>query len=208
MKILPGNRVSSERGCLTRSASSARPTSEPASFFRCRRSAAAGDSRSPIAKQRGVLLIECIVYFAVLVVLLNIALLAFNRCWDDNKRLRRNAEDIVRALHAGEQWRADVRAATGTIRVVDQGDAETVVIPSRSGKIIYSCAQGEVRRQAGAKARAMVVVDRVKSSQMHTDARHQLTAWRWELELLPARKDVHVAPLFTFETVAVHSAVP
>ena len=32
--------------------------------------------------------------------------------------------------------------------------------------------------------------------------RQRVTAWTWELELKPTRKDAKVRPLFTFETVA------
>jgi hypothetical protein len=37
---------------------------------------------------------------------------------------------------------------------------------------------------------------------MKLNARGIVTAWRWELELLPRRKEAHLPLLFTFEAVA------
>ena len=42
----------------------------------------------------------------------------------------------------------------------------------------------------------------VKASQMAMDARGAVTAWRWELELKPRRKETHLPLLFTFEAAA------
>lgn len=157
-------------------------------------------SASSRFRHAGFFLIECLMYLLVVVVVLGVATFAFARCWDDSKHLRRNAEDIVQALHAGEQWRADLRAATGPIKVSDQDGAETLVIPVRFGHVVYGCAQGVLRRQAGT-APATILLANVKSSQMQPDQRPQVTAWRWELELKPTRKQVRMPPLFTFESV-------
>ena len=59
---------------------------------------------------RGISIIECLVYGFVLLVLLGVAYCAFYRCVENSYTLRRNAEDIATALRAGERWRADVRS--------------------------------------------------------------------------------------------------
>jgi hypothetical protein len=159
-------------------------------------------------RQQGASLIECLVYIAVLGLLMNIALFGFNRCWDDNKHLRHNAEDITRALKAGEIWRADIRAATGTIQVVAAADAEQIVIPHPAGNITYSFARNELHRQAGADAPAALILPFVKSSHMQADPRTQVTAWRWELELVSAPKKAGLLPLFTFESVQPRHPAP
>ena len=162
----------------------------------------------PFPRQSGASLIECLVYIAVLGLLMNIALFGFNRCWDNNKHLRRNAEDIARALKAGEIWRADIRSASGTIQVVATADAEQVIIPRPAGKITYSFTHGELHRQAGATGPATLVLPQVKSSHMQADPRSQVTAWRWELELASASKKPVLLPLFTFESVAHQPPAP
>lgn len=153
------------------------------------------------SRQRGASLLECLVYIAVLGLLLNLAVLAFNRCWDDSKHLRRNAEDIARALKAGEIWRADIRAATGTIQAVTLADADQLVIPQPAGTVIYSFRHGELRRQAGPGGPVTLVLPQACSSRMQADARARVTAWRWELELAAAPKKPGLPPLFTFEAV-------
>jgi len=161
-----------------------------------------------LTRQQGASLIECLVYIAVLGLLMNIALFGFNRCWDDNKHLRRNADDIARALKAGEIWRADIRTASGTIQVVARADAEQIIIPHPAEKITYSFAHGELRRQAGAGIPATLVLPQVKSSHMQADPRSQVTAWRWELELASASKKAVLLPLFTFESVQPQHPAP
>ena len=60
---------------------------------------------------RGMALIELLVYMGVLLVLMGVGYAAFYRCLDNSTALRQSADDIVNALHAGEDWRGDVRTA-------------------------------------------------------------------------------------------------
>lgn len=125
---------------------------------------------------------------AVLVVVLGAATIAFYRYWDDSKGLRRNANDIVLALRAGERWRADVRAATGPIAVAGAKSGEQIRIPTGTGEIIYRLATNELFRQIGSSAPGKVLLANVKSSQMKPESRGPVAAWRWELELQPTQK--------------------
>jgi prepilin-type N-terminal cleavage/methylation domain-containing protein len=159
-------------------------------------------ARPAFARRRGFTLIECLVYIAVLVVVLAVTMKGFYRCWDDSKALRHNADDIIRVLHAGEQWRADVRAATGPVQLTQPDDAEQLLIPAAAGPIIYTVAKGELRRQTSSPAATNLLLANIQSSQMQSNPRQRVTAWTWELELKPTRKRAGVRPLFTFETVA------
>lgn len=156
----------------------------------CRRRATSGFS-----------LIECLIYISVLAVILTIGSMAFYRCWDDNKAITHNTEDMVQSLKAGELWRADVRQATGPIEVATTNAEETLRIPRKGGELLYSFAEGEVRRQVD-RGPWQVLISRVKSSQMQNQNRDNVTAWRWELELQSGRRHAKVRPLFTFEAVA------
>jgi hypothetical protein len=147
-------------------------------------------------------LLECLAYIAVLVVVMAVSMRGFYHCWDQSKALRHNADDIIRVLHAGEQWRADVRAARGPLQLTPADGAEQLLIPSAAGPIIYSFAKGELRRQTSSPAATNLLLSNVQSSQMQSNPRQRVTAWIWELELKPTRKDAKVRPLFTFETVA------
>jgi Tfp pilus assembly protein FimT len=157
---------------------------------------------------RGFTIIECLVYISVMAVILGIGLMAFYRCWDDNKAITRNGNDIVRTLKAGETWRADMRAATGPIHVVTTSSEQTVRIPSGKKDLTYSFANGELRKRTGNDSPWYVVLPKVKSSQMEMDKRDAVTAWRWELELASQRKNAKVRPLFTFEVVPGNSSKP
>ena len=65
---------------------------------------------------RGFSLIECLVYISVFALLMTLAMQLFFQTRDSADRLRRNADDLTRALHAGELWREEIRAATASPR--------------------------------------------------------------------------------------------
>ncbi len=158
------------------------------------------DGTGSTRARRGVLLMECLVYMAVSVVLLGIATMALYEGLDNMKALRSNADDIARALQAGELWREDVRSATGPIHLA--GNGETIEIPNPSGNIFYRFADARVSRRTGLDTAWRVVLPRVQRSQMAADARQGVTAWRWELELKTSRRaHIRVHPLFTFFAV-------
>jgi hypothetical protein len=159
------------------------------------------DAPTSIGK-RGYLLLECLVYMATVVVIMTVAMKGFYHCWNDNKALRRNADDIIRALHAGEQWRADLRAATEPLQSSRAGDGEQLRILSAKGPIVYACAHGSLSRQTTSPAISNLLFTNIHSSVMQGDSARRVAAWTWELELNPTRKDAKVCPRFTFETVA------
>jgi prepilin-type N-terminal cleavage/methylation domain-containing protein len=152
--------------------------------------------------ERGFTLLECLVYMALLVVVVGVATGLFFQSWDDSKSLRRNAEDIVRALHAGDQWRADMRAATGPVQLTETDGAEQLRIPVVAGEIIYAFSNGELCRKSGPDSVNKVWLPNVKSSRMQSDSRGNVATWRWELELKTVKRTARYRPLFTFETVA------
>ena len=158
--------------------------------------------------QRGFSLIECLVYIGALAMILAIGSAALYRCWDDNLAISRNADDVVRTLKVGEAWRADIRSATGPIKRTADASGQNVVIPCGKNELTYSFSGGEVRKRTGKNGPWIVVLPKVKSSQMELDARDHSAAWRWELALESQRKNAHFRPLFTFEAVAGNSIVP
>jgi type II secretory pathway pseudopilin PulG len=155
--------------------------------------------RSP-HRRRGFTLLECLVYFAVFFIIASLALLTYYRAEQDNRQLRRNAEDILRTLQAGEQWRQDIRLASGPPRSEGPEAAKELVIPQTNQVVKYVFREGAVWRQAGPKS--AVFLPAVARSQMTADKREHVTAWRWEVELQSRQRVVHVRPLFTFEAAA------
>jgi hypothetical protein len=130
---------------------------------------------------------------AVFLVVVGCATMTFYNCWDRTKTLRRNADDIARALDVGERWRADIREAKGPIQLTTG--------QFQAGEVIYTFANGEIRRRSEANGPDTLWLSNVKSSQIQPDARAR-TGWRWELELKPTRREARLRPLFTFESVA------
>jgi Tfp pilus assembly protein PilE len=145
--------------------------------------------------ERGYLLLECLVYIAVFAVVLDLSFVAYYRYDQHTRNLRRNADDIVRTMHAGERWREDVRAAVAPPHVIENG----LVIPQQSGEVAYIFADDAIWRQT--TSTRVLVLKQVKTSTMAADSRQHVNAWRWELELASPQKIVLVRPLFTFTTV-------
>jgi hypothetical protein len=153
-------------------------------------------------RTRGISLIECLVYLVVFAILMNIGGAAFYFCWDHSKALIYATDDVESALRAGEDWRADVRLAAGRITVETNAAGEVIRIPENGKEILYRFASGEVRRQVASESFSQLLLAKVKASQMQSDARGDVAAWRWELELTQRRRETQMPLLFTFEAVA------
>ena len=154
---------------------------------------------SRVRRQAGILLMECLVYMSVFAILLGIGTAAFYYCWDHTRAVVFTTGEIESALHTGERWRADVRSATGTISVETTAAGETVRIPKANGEIRYRFENGELRREMSGGQVSWLLLPKVKASEMKTELRAGVTAWRWELELTPRRKEAALPLRFTFE---------
>jgi hypothetical protein len=148
------------------------------------------------------MLIDCLLYCVLFFVVTGVAFSLFYTCWDGAFALRKNTDDIANAVRAGEIWRADVRDATGEIRVEDSADGQVLHIPEKSGEVIYKFAEGALSRSADGRDWRKLLPN-VKASRMELEKRQQVTAWRWEIELGAIKKRTVqlVHPLFTFEAV-------
>ncbi len=153
-----------------------------------------------IQRNHGFLLIECLVYIGVLFILLGICYLALFRCIDNSVALRRNADDISKALHTGERWRADVRSATGNIRLEQTNLVQVLYLPNPLGQTIYCFATNSICRSYNGGAWSQLLTN-VALSTMAPDPRKTVAAWRWDLELKPRRNNSRICPLFTFMSV-------
>ena len=161
------------------------------------------DFRTPLsALQRGFTLIECLIYIAVLGIILNLATHSFFKCLEHSRDLQRNADDIVRAMQAGERWREDIRQATGTPKLTQEDGHKTLRVPRGNGEVSYTFTNGKVWRDAGGRPGRQVFLAGVAASEMVADQRERLTAWRWEVELQSRQSATRVRPLFTFLAVA------
>ena len=155
---------------------------------------------------RAATLIECLVYIGVSTTILAVASIAFYRCYDHMRSLRRNADDITRVLHIGEQWRNDVRLAIRppTLDATNQ----MLHVQHKNGVVDYRFGENEILRRAAADAPWTSVLTNVSDSQMRQEQKHGVTAMRWEIELRPLRKPARVQPLFTFTAVPEPQPTP
>ena len=166
-------------------------------------------NRTSRRREQGILLIDCLVYMSIWVVVLGLAFSTFYRCMTYSKNLTRNADDIVRALKAGERWREDVRKATGPLKLVSEGGAEQAVhIPHKTNEVIYLFIDDAVLRKSGTDASWTPALSGVKSSRMEKDDRQRVVSWRWEVELKNKQKVARVRPLFTFQAITLTKSQP
>jgi hypothetical protein len=141
-------------------------------------------------------MLELLVFLALMVVVLNLAYAAYWRCADNAKRLQQNADDILAAVQAGERWRDDIRlaqdAATNQdgVKIIQSGDT-----------IEYRFDQQAVWRHSAQTGQTIRLLSKVKTSAMRPEARRQVRAWRWEVELQARKAPPYLRPLFTFEAV-------
>jgi type II secretory pathway component PulJ len=148
----------------------------------------------------GFTLIECVVYVALLFLIIGLAFMTFYRTEQNHRNLSRNSDDILRVLRAGEQWREDVRRAAAPIRLGEAGAENEIIIPQTNLTVKYLFRQESVWRQAGPLQTE--ALSSVAASKMEQDARQRVTAWRWEVELKGRQRVARVKPLFTFMAAA------
>jgi len=166
--------------------------------------------RAAPAMTGAYMLTEALVYIGLVFVVLGIGYAAMYRCIDSSTALRGNADDILRAVHAGEQWRADIRTAARGVRW-DRAGEPFLRLQGASNVVDYRFAEGTVFRREDA-GESSKMVDHVEASTMEQDARPALLVWRWELELQTKAhasfKPGRVRPLFTFLAVPAGSVTP
>ncbi|HEY6227347.1 MAG TPA: hypothetical protein VI282_09515, partial [Verrucomicrobiae bacterium] len=78
---------------------------------------------------------------------------------------------------------------------------QRMVIPQKSGSVVYEMGTNQVRRVEGDK-RAEVFLANVQGSTIIEERRGKVIGWRWEVELERRRKEARVRPLFTFMAAA------
>jgi competence protein ComGF len=150
---------------------------------------------------RGILLLECLVYMALLVATTAVVFSMVFRFWGGTKRLQQDADDIVRTMHLGEQWRADVRAALKPVELTQNESNQTSRVTLPGGEVTYSFLHGEIRREVGG-AQNQTWLSHVKTSEMRSDKRQGINVYRWELELISGKNNPHLHPLFFFEAAS------
>ncbi len=153
--------------------------------------------------RNGATLIECLVYIAVFSVVLGGAMAAFYYSWDHTRATIFTVDEISSTLRVGEVWRADVRAATEKIILEANINNEIVKFSENGKEIIYRWTDGELRREIPAQNISRVLLPKVKMSAMTAEIRNGVTAWRWELEAIPRRKEAQLPLRFTFEAAQI-----
>jgi Tfp pilus assembly protein PilE len=151
-----------------------------------------------LQKLQGFTLVECLLYFGVLSVIAGLAFCAYFNCQKNTRQLQAFSNQLLRTMHAGERWRAEIRSARGVPFLLDDSK---FCIPSETGKVIYSLSDGTLWRQIDEKNSKVEVIKGIKTSVMHLDEDAHIHAWRWELELSPSTKQSKNTYCFTFKAV-------
>jgi hypothetical protein len=161
-------------------------------------------------RERGIMLVECLVYISVWSALLVLAFAAFYRVYTNAVSIRRTSADIVRAVNAGERWREDVHRAIGPLRLIttDGTEDQALHIPQQAGEVVYYFTGTNLMRRVNPDTGWMEALAGLKSSRMIHDVRARVSSWRWEVELQPGKRKAAVRPLFTFQAVPVDQPNP
>lgn len=153
-------------------------------------------------RQSGITLTECLMYIIIFSILFGVATGAFYLSWDHTRAVVAATDKIEAATRAGERWRADIRQATGKITTTSDANGQTIRIPETDREVLYQFSHGELRRQVAASQFPELVLPAVKISNMKSDPHGTVTAWRWDVELLPVHKQTSLPLRFTFEAAA------
>lgn len=140
------------------------------------------------------------IYISLLAVIFALSYKALYRVMDNSKSLRKNAEQIIACLRAGEQWRADIRNA-GNI-AAPPSDPAGLKIQQKNGEIVYRLSEASDLVRVDPEKGAQVLLTGVKTLEWIKEARKEISVWRLEIELKSARDNPKARPLFSFISVA------
>jgi hypothetical protein len=154
-------------------------------------------------QNEGIALIDCLIYIAVLAVVLGLAMAAFFRTLDHSTELNRTSQATVQALQLGEQWREDLRMAqTISSPAPDEdGGPGGIRLTSPKGDVAYAFREGSVWRRANAASPWVEALKEVKASRFSEDRRRVVRAWRWEVELASRQETSKFRRVLTFQAV-------
>jgi hypothetical protein len=161
----------------------------------------AGEGRS------GILLVECLVYLAVVSIVFGFGLLLFHGVVKSSQRFRQASEEMIMALRTGERWREDIHAATAPVELSRNAQGWMLRVPRAGGDSTYVFASGELRRSRRGSGEMQVVLSGVKSLEWRREDRGALQVWRWELELESRVLRSRLRPMFTFLAVQSDEAL-
>lgn len=152
----------------------------------------------PPSRLGGISLVECLIYIAILTVVTGIAFSVFFSVLSHHRSVVRCSDDIVGAVKAGECWRADIRAAIEVPRSESTSTEQALQIRHAGGTITYLFSNARIWRIVDGKSPELPLLEKVKSSVMQADTRTVTHAWRWDLQIAPARKQSKTTPSFAF----------
>ena len=162
----------------------------------------------PSHRCRAFTLIELLTYIAVVGVVTSVTVSTVFQLMKQTRDLRRNCDDIARTTHAGERWRADIRAAVAEPTTETSPDGMAITIPTVTGVIVYALSKGTLWRQSDNERGDVTrepVLHRVKTAQLEPENRGEVIGWRWEIELRTRREGGPVKPIFSFLAVPGYS---
>ncbi len=141
------------------------------------------------------MLIEALVYIAVLAMLLALSYQVFYKSLTGTRLLGRAGDDIVKVSQIGDKWRDEIRGAES----VNYKDG-ILSISKKDGEAFYSMKDGTLQyRVKDGKWRTLY--DRIVKCEFSEPPQDGFTAWEMLVELKSDRKKAKVRPLFSFTAV-------
>ncbi len=117
-----------------------------------------------------------LVYMACLLVLLSVISVSIWRLWSAQLVLNERANDLVKILNVGEQWRDDVRQAPPFAL---RADGQGISLTHNGRQCEYLMENGELRRTIDGQTE--VLARNILSSQMQLNQKDGLAYGRWEV---------------------------
>jgi len=148
------------------------------------------------------MLMECLLYIALVMVLVGLGLASLHMAFTHSLHLREGTDRILLALHAGEQWRADIRAASGPPQLETSATNLTLkILTANGGTVDYAFFDATIWRRTASQAAWQPLLRGVESTRFLPEERRRVRGWRWEVELMRHKKARGMKPLLTFQAV-------
>ena len=154
------------------------------------------------SRRRAIALVECMVYIALVMLIVGLGLNMYLRLLGFHRDLERNNNDITRVLRAGEIWRADIRSAESVAVSTENDTTVRLELRNHDDLVSYRFEDETLWRSIGDGSAASPFLGGVADCRFIKETRDQVSAWRWEIHLKTKKKTVRIDPRFSFLAVS------
>lgn len=147
--------------------------------------------------ERGLMLLEMLVYIAVFAVILTLAWTSFARVFTVTTGFRRAGDRVAALTRGGERWREDMRRAV----VLETNGTSSLRLKLTGGEMVYAIEEGRLIRTDPTTGQKDVLAEGLAGAEFIREPAEGIAAWRLQARIQSRQKQERVLADFRFFAV-------